>query len=75
MLVPELRDHLRERLPEHMVPSAFVILEGLPLTPNGKVDRRALPAPELGRLEGSFVAPQTDLERTIAAVWQEVLGV
>jgi acyl-coenzyme A synthetase/AMP-(fatty) acid ligase len=76
-LVPGLRSFLQERLPAYMVPAAFVLLEALPLTPNGKVDRQALPAPDPRRpeLEGRFVAPQTEVERTIAAVWQEVLGV
>jgi Phosphopantetheine attachment site len=50
------------------------LLEALPLTPNRKVDRRALPVPEHRRFERGFVAPQTDLERAIAVVWQEVLG-
>jgi amino acid adenylation domain-containing protein len=71
----ELRNFLKERLPEYMVPSAFVMLEAFPLLPSGKLDRRALPAVEGVRpaLEASFVAPGTDVERTIAAVWQEVL--
>jgi amino acid adenylation domain-containing protein len=69
-----LRDFLRQRLPEYMVPSLFVPLAELPLTPNGKVDRRALPAPaETGRKEG-FVPARGRLERAIAAIWSEVLG-
>jgi amino acid adenylation domain-containing protein len=72
----ELRAFLKERLPEYMVPAAFVALEALPLTPSGKVDRRALPAPGGARpeREGDFVAPRTAAEETVAAVWREVLG-
>ncbi|MET0399319.1 MAG: non-ribosomal peptide synthase/polyketide synthase [Longimicrobiaceae bacterium] len=71
----ELRAGLRERLPEHMVPGAFVVLDRLPLTANGKLDRRALPAPERagGGREGG--APATPTERAVAAIWEEVLGV
>ncbi|PYK62978.1 MAG: non-ribosomal peptide synthetase, partial [Verrucomicrobia bacterium] len=71
----ELRRFLREKLPDYMVPSAFVMLEQLPLTPNGKVDRRALPTPENHRLKSdtTFVAPGAGLEQDIAAVWEEVL--
>ena len=72
----ELRSFLRERLPEHMVPSAFVGLDALPLTPNGKVNRRALPAPVAGEevLETDFAAPRGPLEEIAAAIWGEVLG-
>jgi len=71
-----LRTGLKDRLPDYMVPSAFVVLESLPLTPNGKVDRSALPAPEGERqLDGVYVAPGSELERRIAAIWCEVLGV
>src|SRR6185369_14396795 len=72
-----LRAALRERLPEHMVPASFVLMNTLPLTANGKVDRAALPSPEGSRpeLEVSFVAPRTAEERAVAAAWQEVLGV
>ncbi|MCP4660017.1 MAG: non-ribosomal peptide synthetase, partial [bacterium] len=75
--VPELRRFLSEKLPDYMVPAAFVLLDAFPLTPNGKVDRRALPAPELHRpeLEEAFVAPRTPLEERLAAIWIEVLGV
>ncbi|MBD3307338.1 amino acid adenylation domain-containing protein [candidate division KSB3 bacterium] len=76
-LIPELREYLRQQVPEYMIPSAFVMLDALPLTPNGKVDRVALPVPEIwgsGRQEG-YVAPQTPLEEVVAAIWAEVLGV
>ncbi len=68
---------LRDKLPEYMVPAAFVFLPALPLSPNGKVDVRALPAPERVRpdLETAYAAPKSELERIIAAVWQEELKV
>ncbi|HEX2094417.1 MAG TPA: amino acid adenylation domain-containing protein, partial [Longimicrobiaceae bacterium] len=68
----ELREHLRGRLPEYMLPSAFVVLDALPLTPNGKVDRRALPDPEL-EPEGAFVAPRTPTEEVLAGIFAELL--
>ena len=73
----ELRRFLVEILPDPMVPSAFVPLEAFPLTPNGKIDRRALPAPSDARpdLDQPFVAPRNDVERALAEVWMEVLGV
>ena len=75
--MPELRSGLRERLPEYMIPSTVVRLEKLPLTRNGKVDRRALPVPESvpQEVQAAYVAPRTQVERTMAAVWQEVLQV
>jgi amino acid adenylation domain-containing protein/non-ribosomal peptide synthase protein (TIGR01720 family) len=75
-LVSELRNFLKQKLPEYMLPSAFVRLKALPLTPNGKVDRQALPAPDSVRpeLEGQFVAPRTPVEETIAGIWTQVLG-
>ncbi len=71
----ELRQFLAYKLPDYMIPSAFVSLETLPLTPNGKVDRQALPKPqEIEReAEAAYIAPQTELEQTIATVWQAVL--
>ncbi|HKV08916.1 MAG TPA: amino acid adenylation domain-containing protein, partial [Thermoanaerobaculia bacterium] len=72
--VESLREALRAKLPAYMVPSAFVLLEQLPLTPNRKVDRRALPAPEAPGAGEGFVEPGSELERTIAEVWREVLG-
>lgn len=73
----DLRDFLKVKLPDYMVPAAFVLLEALPLTPNGKVDRRALPAPEDARpqLESGFVAPRTPVEERLAEIWATVLGV
>ncbi|GAX38387.1 non-ribosomal peptide synthetase [Nodularia sp. NIES-3585] len=75
-LVPQLRHFLQERLPEHMIPSAFVFLETLPLTPSGKVDRRALPAPDpvQSQLQETFAAPRTAVEETLAEIWAQVLG-
>ena len=71
-----LRNFLREKLPEYMIPSVFVMLEALPLTPSGKVDRRALPVPDQNRpeLKEAFVAPRTPAEKVIAGIWAEVLG-
>ncbi len=74
--VSEIRALLKRRLPEYMVPAAFVMLEQLPLTENGKVDRRALPAPGEMRpdLEAAFAAPRTLVEEVLADAWSEVLG-
>jgi amino acid adenylation domain-containing protein len=69
-----LREHLRARLPDYMVPAALVRLDALPLTSNGKVDRRALPAPPDAD-PAAYVAPRTAAEEALAAVWAEVLGV
>jgi amino acid adenylation domain-containing protein len=71
----ELKEHLKKRLPDYMVPSALVPLEKLPLTPNGKVDRKALPAPDPAAVQTeAFVAPESDLEQLLAGIWCEVLG-
>jgi amino acid adenylation domain-containing protein len=70
----ELRDWLKRRLPEHMVPAVFVPLPELPLTAHGKVDRRALPSPEAPRETAAGAAPRDPLEETVAALWAEVLG-
>jgi amino acid adenylation domain-containing protein len=71
----ELRDYLRQKLPEYMVPAAFVILNELPLLSNGKLNRRALPSPVFSEAEEVYIAPETDLEQTIATIWQQVFEV
>jgi amino acid adenylation domain-containing protein len=74
--VSELRAFLRERLPEAMVPAAFVVLPSLPLNPSGKIDRKALPAPDAdSREERAYEAPRDELERRLAAMWSELLGI
>jgi amino acid adenylation domain-containing protein/non-ribosomal peptide synthase protein (TIGR01720 family) len=72
--VTELREHLGAQLPEHMVPSQFVIMTAWPLSPNNKVDRHALPAPdEVAAVEDNYVEPRTENERVLARIWGEVL--
>jgi acyl-coenzyme A synthetase/AMP-(fatty) acid ligase/acyl carrier protein len=70
----ELRALARESLPDYMIPSAFVTLDGLPLTPNGKLDRAALPSPEAAAPEREYVAPRNEAEERIAAIWAEALN-
>jgi len=73
---PDLREYLRSRLPDCMIPSVFMRLEVLPQTPNGKVDRKALPSPEADRASGStYAAPRDDVERRLAELWSKLLGV
>ncbi len=72
--VSALREHLKKKLPEYMVPAAFVFLDKLPLTTNGKIDRKRLPAPEhRPELSNSYVAPRTPPEEKLVAVWSKVL--
>jgi amino acid adenylation domain-containing protein len=77
LTVSELRQFLKQQLPEYMAPSAFVTLDSLPLTPNGKVDRRALPGLQMARLEveTTLVAPRTPIEEILALIWTDILGV
>jgi hypothetical protein len=73
----DLRGFLQERLPDYMVPVAFVMLDSLPLMPHGKVDHQALPAPDWAKreLEEAFVAPRTPVEKVLAGIWSQVLGI
>jgi amino acid adenylation domain-containing protein len=75
-LIPELKLHLKGRLPEYMVPSGFVLLDRLPVTANGKLDRRALPEPvlQLQVSEEEFIGPSTPFETLFAGIWAEVLN-
>jgi len=72
----ELRDFLKKRLPDTMIPDAFIILDMLPLTPNGKIDRKALPEPELEKSdpENAYQGPRTPIEELVAGIWCEVMG-
>jgi amino acid adenylation domain-containing protein len=71
----DLRSYLQQKLPDYMMPSAFVFLDTLPLTPNGKLDRKALPAPDQSRadFDDAFVAPRTPVEEILANIWADVL--
>ena len=69
----ELREFLIRKLPDYMIPAAFVMLDKLPLTANGKIDRSALPVPEQAKSATAFVAPRTENERLLAGIWSKVL--
>ncbi|NEO23277.1 MULTISPECIES: non-ribosomal peptide synthetase [unclassified Moorena] len=77
ILTTKLRGFLKQKLPQYMIPNAFVVLDALPLTPNGKVDRRGLPAPDTSRQLGAetFVAPRDSTELQLAQIWSQVLGI
>jgi amino acid adenylation domain-containing protein len=74
--IKELRNFLKEKLPDYMVPTSFVLMDSLPLTPNGKIDRKALPEPDIERpdFEKAFVGPRTPFEELLVGIWCEVLG-
>jgi amino acid adenylation domain-containing protein/thioester reductase-like protein len=76
LMTRDLRNFLRQKLPDFMIPSAFVFLEQLPLTLSGKIDRRALPVPKWNRMEeGAYVAPRNPLEIQLSEIWSELLAV
>jgi len=72
-----LREYLQAKLPDYMLPSAFVVLEAMPLTPNGKVDRKALPLPtrDNSAIEREYVPPRDRLEKDLVAIWESILGI
>jgi len=72
----EVREYLKQKLPEYMLPSAFILLKNFPLTPNGKIDRKALPAPELDlSTEGQLILPRDTIELKLAQIWSDLLGI
>src|SRR5205807_3784453 len=73
--VADVRQYLKDRLPEYMVPVAFVMMEALPVRASGKIDPKDLPKPEMGGDEEQYVAPESDVEKTLVKIWQELLGV
>ncbi len=74
--VPEIREHLLQKLPQYMIPDYFVQLEKLPTTQSGKVDRKALPLPDGNIMTGTeYEAPRNELEEKLASIWQNVLGI
>ncbi|MCF5173065.1 phosphopantetheine-binding protein, partial [Pseudomonas canadensis] len=68
-----LRRALKTHLPDYMVPAHFMFLAQMPLTPNGKLDRKGLPEPDTSLLQQAYVAPETELEQQIAAIWADIL--
>ncbi|MBW4670971.1 MAG: amino acid adenylation domain-containing protein [Cyanomargarita calcarea GSE-NOS-MK-12-04C] len=73
--INQLQNFLSQKLPDYMMPSAFVMLEALPLTLNGKIDHRALPVPDAAFSESDFVAPRNSTEEALASIWSKVLGI
>jgi len=73
--IPDLRRHASAKLPDYMVPGAFVLLDCLPLTPSGKLNRQALPAPSKRQSDNHYVAPQSPIEERLCAIWADVLGI
>ncbi|NRA56472.1 MAG: amino acid adenylation domain-containing protein, partial [Gammaproteobacteria bacterium] len=71
----DIKNQLQQALPEYMVPAHMLLLEQFPLTPNGKLDRKALPKADASQLQQTYVAPTTELEKRLAQIWQDVLGV
>ena len=76
-IINDLQPFLSQKLPDYMIPSAFIVLDAFPLTPNGKVDRLLLSTPDLSRqeVEGTFVHPRNEVERQLTQIWEQVLGI
>ena len=75
LTLEHLRENMREKLPEYMIPSVFVMLDKMPLTPNGKIDRRSLPVPDSQGSSQPYVAPHDEVEEKMVAIWEELLQV
>jgi acyl carrier protein len=75
--ISDLRNFLKDKLPDYMIPAAFVLMESFPLTPSGKLDRKALPTPDGTRsdLESAFIAPRTVAEEIVARIWAQVIKI
>ncbi len=74
--IADLRRYLGKELPDYMIPAHFISLDQIPLTPNGKIDRRALPKPDVSvNIRTEYVAPKTEVEKKMAEIWSEILGV
>ncbi|NEQ78177.1 MAG: amino acid adenylation domain-containing protein [Okeania sp. SIO2C9] len=74
--IDTVKQYLKERLPEYMIPSGFVVLSQLPLTPSGKLDRKALPVPDVASsVSTEYVAPETETQKVLAEIWAQVLGI
>ncbi|NQY62740.1 MAG: non-ribosomal peptide synthase/polyketide synthase, partial [Alteromonadaceae bacterium] len=73
--ITELKGHIRQSLPDYMVPAVFMVLEAIPLTANGKLDRKALPKPDMSLQLLEYVAPSNETENILCEIWQEVLGI
>ncbi|MGB8690927.1 MAG: amino acid adenylation domain-containing protein [Microcoleus sp.] len=72
----QIREYLKQKLPEYMLPSAFMFLKNLPLTPNGKIDRKALPAPDLDlSTQGELILPRDTIELKLAQIWSDLIGI
>ena len=73
--IDDIKNAIRAELPHYMLPSAFVLLEKLPLTPNGKINRKALPEPDFSQQQKQYVAPETDMEKHLCAIWESILDI
>lgn len=72
-LIASFRNHLKKSLPNHMMPSEFILLASFPLTPNGKVDRKALPDPKPSHHKDNYIEPKTEIEKNLCKIWQGIL--
>ncbi len=71
----EIREYLRQQLPEYMIPTRFIFIKAMPLTPNGKINRKALPKPNLKKNRQGYIQPRTSLEHELSRIWEDMLDV